>query len=178
MTVINYIEDEILNIEQKFIGVKIIKAQIMGLLQAQQVLGRTVGYEGLTNEDGDCSGYLVEYKQRDNAPAYRAWSPADVFQDAYRPIEQMTFGLAIEALKKGLMVSRTGWNGKGMWLFLMRGIDIQESMSSVYGDGENGLPICDSICMKTADDKVVVGWLASQTDILAEDWQITPNKAQ
>jgi hypothetical protein len=84
-----------------------------------------------------------------------------------------SFGLAIEALKNGKTVTRSGWNGKGgMSLFLLYGKDIQSSMNTIYGDGDNGLPICDSICMKIADKKIVVGWLASQTDILCEDWNI------
>lgn len=75
------------------------------------------------------------------------------------------FGEAIEALKKGHKVAREGWNGKGMYLFLAHGEDIQ----SCTGIHEKCV---DVICMKTAQDTVVFGWLASQTDMLAEDWVI------
>ena len=84
----------------------------------------------------------------------------------------MNFGQAIEALKAGKKVARTGWNGKGMFLFLAKGIDVETEadLSCVsHLEGELTLP---SIVMKTADDKFVVGWLASQTDMLAEDWNI------
>ena len=68
------------------------------------------------------------------------------------------FGTAIAALKNGYKVSREGWNGKGMWLALQVP-DEHSKMSLPY------------IYMKTADDKLVP-WLASQTDVLAEDWKI------
>lgn len=68
----------------------------------------------------------------------------------------MNFGQAIEALKNGRRVARAGWNGKGMWLELQVP-DMHSKMSLPY------------IFMKTADDHQVP-WLASQTDMLAEDW--------
>lgn len=82
----------------------------------------------------------------------------------------MTFGLAIEALKKGLRVARAGWNGKGMFVFLREGRQITgvDPASAMGGDFES-LP---HLCMRAADGKCVVGWLASQTDILSEDWEV------
>jgi len=68
----------------------------------------------------------------------------------------MDFGDAIRELKAGKRVTRPGWNGKGMWLELQVP-DAHSKMSLPY------------IYMKTADDKLVP-WLASQTDVLAEDW--------
>jgi hypothetical protein len=68
----------------------------------------------------------------------------------------MNFGYAIDRLKMRGKVSRAGWNGKGMWLELQVP-DAHSKMSLPY------------IYMKTADDKLVP-WLASQTDVLAEDW--------
>jgi hypothetical protein len=70
----------------------------------------------------------------------------------------MDFGDAIVALKQGKRVSRTGWNGKGMWLELQVP-DAGSKMTLPY------------IYMKTAQDDLVP-WLASQTDVLAEDWGI------
>lgn len=73
----------------------------------------------------------------------------------------MNFGQAIEAMKNGRRVARAGWNGKGMWLELQVP-DIHRKMSQPYIFMKN-------IFMKTADDHQVP-WLASQTDMLAEDW--------
>ena len=81
----------------------------------------------------------------------------------------MNFGQAIEALKEGKKVAREGWNGKGMYLFLMKGEDLTAALCEV----DDGVPPCtSSICMKTAQNTFTVGWLASQTDMLSEDWTI------
>lgn len=68
----------------------------------------------------------------------------------------MKFGDALELCKAGVKIARSGWNGKGMWLAVQRP-DTHSKMTLPY------------IYMKTADDQLVP-WLASQTDILAEDW--------
>lgn len=83
----------------------------------------------------------------------------------------VNFGEAIVALKDGHRVARSGWNGKGMWLFLIKGEAVRQAISDRYGDEGDGFPVCDAIYMKTADNKLVP-WLASQADILAEDWEI------
>lgn len=74
------------------------------------------------------------------------------------------FGHAIGLLKDGGKVSRKGWNGKGMWLVLIE--PTGKAIDEDTGEQFEELPY---IAMKTADDKVVP-WLASQTDVLAEDW--------
>ena len=76
------------------------------------------------------------------------------------------FGEAVEELKAGRKVWREGWNGKGMWLTLVHGWDMPESDQRSVIDELETLPW---IGMKTAQDQFVP-WLASQTDVLAEDW--------
>jgi len=85
----------------------------------------------------------------------------------------MNFGQALEALKEGRKVAREGWNGKGMFLFLVPGSTFQVNRPPLLGIYEEGTTInyCPHIDMKTADEKVVP-WLASQTDVLAEDWTL------
>ena len=84
--------------------------------------------------------------------------------------------MALEALKRGKAVSRKGWNGKGMFLTLQNGSEVEgnnmrnEPAKKYYGDCK--AKICPHIDMKAADGSYVVGWLASQTDMLAEDWDI------
>ena len=93
------------------------------------------------------------------------------------PIETaLTFGQAIEALKQGKKVARAGWNGKGMFLFLVPGSTFKVNRAPLMGIYPEGTEVnyCSHIDMKTADDKVVP-WLASQTDVLAEDWDIVEN---
>ena len=75
-----------------------------------------------------------------------------------------SFGDAIKYVKRGLKVARKGWNGKGMYLFLADGGDLTSCLST--GD----FKCASSVCMKTAQNTICVGWLASQADMLAEDW--------
>lgn len=79
----------------------------------------------------------------------------------------MNFGKAIEALKEGKKVARVGWNGKAMYLFLCFPASIEPKAENVeiYSARQ-------SIAIRTADSSIVVGWNASQEDILAEDWMI------
>lgn len=86
--------------------------------------------------------------------------------------ENFSFGSAIELLKQGKLVTRSGWNGKNMYLLLIKGNCVSEIINDCYGDPqEEPIPVSDAIYMKTADNKLVP-WLASQTDVLAEDWKI------
>lgn len=84
----------------------------------------------------------------------------------------MNFGQAIEALKEGKSIHREGWNGKNMFLYLITGTNLQNALKYGYGEYEFEPTFVDTICMKTAQNTLVVGWLPSQVDILAEDWQI------
>jgi hypothetical protein len=104
-------------------------------------------------------GYTVQYED-----GYVSWSPKDVFEKAYRPAVAMSFGMALEALKMGLRVARVGWNGKGIFLELFTPSGLGLLMSQ--GERISELPW---IGMKTADNKFVP-WLASQTDMLSDDW--------
>lgn len=94
----------------------------------------------------------------------------------------MNFGEAIEAMKLGSRVTRKGWNGKGMFIYLVRGTKIRnedlrnEAAEALERDSEfnrgKDVVIGAHIDMHAADGSIVVGWLASQTDMLAEDWKI------
>lgn len=79
----------------------------------------------------------------------------------------MNFGEIIERLKVGKKVSRQGWNGKGMQLMLVDNWTID----SKYVQSIKNIPVLPFIAMKTADNHLVP-WLASQTDVLAEDWVV------
>lgn len=80
----------------------------------------------------------------------------------------MTFSEALNELKSGKRVARSGWNGRGMWLLLIRGWTVDVEHETVL----HGLLPLPWIGMKTATMDFVP-WLASQTDILAEDWTVT-----
>lgn len=91
-------------------------------------------------------------------------------------MEQRDFGWAIRLLKQGKRVAREGWNGKGMYLWLLPAATVKaewcrEPHLKAMAEANGGEIEClGSIRMMTADAKVLTGWLASQTDMLAEDW--------
>ena len=159
---------------ETYIGTKLIKAEVM--TRAQYNAFR--GWELPADENGADEGYLVEYldggKPNTTTHAgYVSWSPKEQFDNAYRKTTGMSFGLAVEAVKKGRKVARAGWNGKGMFLFLVPGSTFKVSRAPLLGIYPEGTEINyhAHIDMKTADNKVVP-WLASQTDVLADDWCI------
>lgn len=83
----------------------------------------------------------------------------------------LTFGQAIELLKAGKRVARAGWNGKGMFLFLVPGSTFTVNRPPLLGIYPEGTEVQyhAHVDMKTAQG-YVVPWLASQADILSEDW--------
>ena len=89
----------------------------------------------------------------------------------------MNFGQALEEVKKGNLVTREGWNGKGMFIFLQKGypdgIALNKNTSEALGVEEGTvMKITPYLMMKAADGTLVTGWLASQTDMLSEDWEL------
>jgi len=94
--------------------------------------------------------------------------------------EGLSFGSALLFLKKGHRVARKGWNGKGMFLFLLPAGTVptkaihDPALRNVIEENVGGdtFEALGSIRMFTADKKILTGWLASQTDMLSEDWMI------
>lgn len=97
----------------------------------------------------------------------------------------MNFGEALKLIKQGYRVARKGWNGKKMCIFLTKGSDVpfanlkqhnQDALACARSEEidyhTSIVHICDHIDMIAADGSIVIGWLASQTDMLAEDWEI------
>jgi hypothetical protein len=152
---------------KQYIGTKIINAKPMNRADYNTFRG----WQLPADENGADEGYLVEYVDggkgnTDLYTGYVSWSPAEVFDRAYRECDGMTFGQAIEAIKAGQKVARTGWNGKGMWIGLHKEV-------GTFTRKECGTELTyrDYITMKTVDNQLVP-WVASQTDVLAEDWEI------
>lgn len=149
-----------------FIGVKVVKATPMDYNDAIEK-GYRVGDKTATN------GYEVEYED-----GYKSWSPKDVFEKAYRKTSGMTFGLAVEAMKMGKKVARSGWNGSGMFAVLSPGKkqlsaedffnkDLKEHAQKIGGS----MDVRPAFMLKTAQNDVAY-WSPSGSDCLAEDWFI------
>ena len=88
----------------------------------------------------------------------------------------MDFGQALMLLKAGKKVAREGWNGKGMWLALSPGTSglpperFWAKPNADYARENGSADVLPGITMKTTTGEILMGWLASQTDMLAEDW--------
>ena len=82
----------------------------------------------------------------------------------------MTFGDALEALKKGAYVARKGWNGKNQYIMLASNISYLGSAGEVVNCHHNA--IGNKALAFVGTSGVQMGWLASQADMLAEDWYI------
>ena len=146
---------------ERYIGIKVVKAIPMtrGYFKSSHVF--------IPHDDSiiDDDGYMVQYED-----GYESWSPKTVFVKAYRRIDGMTFGLALEAMKKGFKVQRKGWNGKGQY------VELAMNVSYMNPDG-NGVNVDHEQMGNVAiafvgTSGVQLGWLASQADMLSEDWQV------
>jgi hypothetical protein len=99
------------------------------------------------------------------------------------PSPTMNFGQAIEALKAGKKVARAGWNGRGMYLWLKPATVVKKEwcrdprlIECIDQNGGEEILALGTICMYTHDSTgrkaVLTGWLASQSDMLCEDWYV------
>ena len=150
------------NYEMKqYIGTKIVS-----VVPVVRIAGIIYTYDkpiprSMNREDG----YKVVYPD-----GYVSFSPKKVFEEAYRPADDMSFGLAIEAAKKGHKIARRGWNGKNQY------IELAHSISYVSPDLR--VINCSHECIGNkafafvGTSGVQMGWLASQADMLADDWYI------
>lgn len=180
-------------INRTYIGTKLIQAWEMtrGAYNAYR------GWDMPENEAVSDEGYLVEYldggKPCDPRHAgYISWSPKEQFDAAYRQVDAMTFGLAIEAMKRGERVARAGWNGAGQWVVLGQGRRVMpdelwnEHTSAFAHRKANATPAGGDVTtlvrpymiLKTAQDDIMMGWVPSGSDVLAEDWQIVASIQQ
>lgn len=152
---------------KQYIGTKIIQAE-----PANRVNGKICSVHDMVPTGAEVEkGYKVLYPD-----GYESWSPKDVFEEAYREMDGMSFGLAIEAAKKGKKISRSGWNGKGMYVIYRtgypEGIPCNKNTADAVGIPEGTLfKVRPYLQMKCVDDTFQM-WLASQSDILADDWFI------
>lgn len=82
----------------------------------------------------------------------------------------MNFGKALEALKEGKKVARAGWNGKGQYIELATNISYANAAGEIVNCNHEA--IGNKAIAFVGTSGVQMGWLASQADMLAEDWQV------
>ena len=137
-----------------YIGTKVIKAEPCKVW-------KEVGKHAI-GEDG----YRVVYPD-----GYISWSPKDVFEKAYHELtHDMTFGQALDALKTGQKVSRHNWNGKGQYIELAVRISYIDHNGNEINVGHNTMG--NKAIAFVGNQGAQLGWLASQADMLSDDWYI------
>jgi len=162
--------------KKKYIGTKMLEAVPMN----RGEYNRYRGWQLPEDEDPEDEGYLVTYQG-----GYESWSPKAVFEEAYRDANGLSFGIALELLKKGCKVSREGWNGKGLVVVYQRGypegIPCNRQTARTWSMKEGELFRCEPyLQIRTATGSHAM-WVPSIGDCLAEDWFLvdeTPSAAE
>lgn len=154
----------------KYIRINEVDAEPMKFGEFKEKFPKSGGAN--VERDTEDDGYVITYR-KGQANEYVSWCPKAEFD-----IDGMTFGIAIEAMKHGQKVARKGWNGKGMYVWVMPGStvkncpNISDPHLAEIDKAEGEIRFLGSIRMRTATGDVLTGWLASQTDMLAEDWVV------
>lgn len=122
---------------------------------------------------------LGKYKRRENEIQFTIMSDQNPSSEDVKT--GLSFGQAILALNEGKKVAREGWNGKNMFLLMNGGYEVPKddtrpdnhiNQDFLESQGCISLVIQKHIDMWTAQKTLCVGWLASQSDMLAEDWSV------
>lgn len=155
---------------EKFIGTKLVEAEpatrVQRMGREPEIIpeGRDMPFYG---EKGTTyrRGYRVRYQD-----GYESWSPEEAFEKAYRRTDSMSFGLALEAARMGKKIARAGWNGKDQY------VELGHNFGYNTSDGESSCAfhrdIGSQALVFVGTRGRQVGWLASQADMLADDWHI------
>lgn len=147
---------------KKYIGTKLIEAEpVLRNMSGKLIpIDMPVSLDELVEQ-----GYKVRYPD-----GYESFSPKKVFEEAYRPTDGLSFGLAIEAAKKGKKIARRGWNGKNQYVELATCIGYKDPQGNVTNPYHEA--IGNKALAFVGTSGVQLGWLASQADMLADDWRI------
>ena len=146
---------------EKYIGTKLVEAEPAYRIDGRIYVKSQPVPRSLNSEDG----YKVVYQD-----GYVSWSPKEVFEEAYRRTDNLSFGLAIEAAKRGKRIQRAGWNGKNQY------VELATRIGYIRADGclvnAEHADIGNKALAFVGTSGVQLGWLASQADMLADDWRI------
>lgn len=156
-----------------YIGTKVIKATLMTLGDYNDARGWSIP----ANEDPMALGYMVAYPDSEGnfgvalMDNYVSWSPQDVFDASYHKNGEFTFGEAVLLAKAGKRVARKGWNGAGMFAYIVPAATYpaQTGAAKAHFGDEGMVPYREYWALKTAQGDVST-WAPSGSDSLAEDW--------
>jgi hypothetical protein len=153
-----------------YVGTAVVRAQPM----TRGAYNKMRGWDMPLGEDPEDAGYLVEYlDSASNLPGYDGyvtWKAADVFEQTHPANGEMGFSQALELLRRGHAIARAGWNGKGMFAYLVPAASYpaQTGVARAYFD-EKLVPYNAYMALKGVDGRVSC-WTPSMGDVLADDW--------
>jgi hypothetical protein len=149
---------------KKYVRVNIVDAEPMTRGEYNRFRGWTIP----ADENPNNEGYIIWYR-KGKEDEYVSWCPKKDFDEVSREVEGLSFGMAIEAMKQGRKVARKGWNGKSQYLTLVTEftyVDCKGKHDAVHQTSGRAAIIFHG----TFGEQV--GWLASQADMLSDDWMI------
>jgi len=153
-----------------YVGVKLVAAVKMALGD----YNTHRGWQIPSNENPYAPGYMVKYPD-----GYISWCPEAQFEESNELSDNLSFGHAITAAKKGHKIARLGWNGKGMFVIHVPGtkgirlIPDTPYFNALENDAEVwNIDILPHFDMFTAQSAFQPGWNASQSDMQANDWMV------
>ncbi len=158
----------------KYICVKEVSAKPM----TRQEYNDYRGWKLPSDENGDDWGYL-----KDDGQGHIQWDPIEIFNKYHQVIDGMTFGHAIEAAKLGKKIARKGWNGKNMFIVYMEPLSLPpyntsgtqrkvNDRTAKFIGKDKPLNCQPYFAMYNAQEEWILGWSATQSDMLARDWMI------
>lgn len=149
-----------------YIGTKVVRAVAMTRFAYDALRGWSVP----ADENGADEGYLVV-----------SWSPKEQFDKAYVNVANLSFGMALEALKRGHRVARAGWNGRDQWVTLAGPPEGTKVHSDNFWSKNNAdfardqpdseVTVTPYFTIKTTQNEIAV-WVPSTSDCLANDWRV------
>lgn len=146
---------------RKYVGTEMTEATPMNRGDYNTYRGWTIP----ANENPNDEGYIV--KRNDG---HVNWLPKKLFEDTYHDCLGMPFGIALDLLKHGCKVAREGWNGKKQYIELATGISYVNNDDEIVNCEHKN--IGNKAIAFVGTSGVQMGWLATQSDMLAEDWVI------
>jgi len=156
---------------EQFVGSKVINAKPMTRLEYNNFRG----WDLPKDEDGTDEGFLVEYVDGgtpnvEGFTGYVSWSPMKVFINAYSTSGEMSFGDAVLMARSGNKVYRKGWNGSGMFAYIVPANSYLAQTNMIKGTfPDDMVPYREYWALKTAQNDVAM-WSPSGSDSLANDW--------
>jgi hypothetical protein len=157
---------------EQYIGTKLVNAKPMNRQDYNDLRGWVLPED----EDGSDEGYLVQYidggkSNTEKFKGYISWSPKEQFDNAYQANGNLSFGHALVALKKGRKITRSGWNGSGMYVYLVPANNYPAQTQVAEEEFGVMVPYREYMVLKTAQNDVAT-WAPSCSDALADDWSI------